>query len=59
MLITYSMLSGFGGESGFPPGMGTMIWLQLLLPILMCVLGLVFILGGRAIGELLCKGLDD
>jgi hypothetical protein len=59
MLLTYSMLSGFGAGGGFPPGMGTMIWLQLLLPILMSVLGLILLLGGRSIGNLICSGLDD
>jgi hypothetical protein len=55
LLLTYYMLS----EGGFPSGMGSMIWLQLLLPILMCVIGLVLIFGGRAIGNAICSGLDD
>jgi hypothetical protein len=59
MLLTYSMLSGFGSQRGLPSGMGSMLWLQLLLPILMCVLGLILLLGGRSIGNLICSGLDD
>ena len=58
VLFTISMITGIGSEMG-SPGMGTMIWLQLMLPILMCVLGIALIAASRRLAKALCGGLED
>lgn len=53
ILITFSMFSNF------PGGMGSMIWLQLLVPILMCLLGVVLLAASRNLAGAISGGLED
>ncbi|HKC64600.1 MAG TPA: hypothetical protein VKB86_13245 [Pyrinomonadaceae bacterium] len=58
VLFTVSMLSGIGSQMG-APGMGSIIWMQLLLPILMSVIGIILIAASRGLAKALCGGLED
>ena len=55
--IMYFMFADFG--PGARTMMGSMLWLQLLLPILMIVIGLVLIAAGRSLSNAICSGLDE
>lgn len=54
IFVTLSMISGFPGEA-----MGSIIWMQMMLPIMMVVLGLVLIAASRTLGGALSVGLED
>jgi len=56
MLFVFSDLASMGGRV---PGMGSMIWIQFLLPGLMILLGIVLMVASRALGDSLSRGLED
>lgn len=58
VLITISMISGYASGLG-ASGLGSMIGMQLLLPILMCVIGIVLIAASRSLANALSGGLED
>ena len=57
ILMTLSMMSGLSGMSA--PGMGSMFMMQLLLPALMILLGIILIAASRALGGALTRDLED
>ena len=57
ILVTLSMMSGLSGMSA--PGMGSMFMLQLLLPGLMILLGIVLIAASRSLAGTLTRDLED
>lgn len=58
ILLTLSMFSDLA-SGGRLSGMGSIIWLQLLLPILMFVIGIILIAASRSLANLLSGGLED
>ena len=58
VLFTISMMSGIGSQMSVP-GMGSVIWMQLLLPILMSVIGIILIAASHGLAKALCGSLED
>jgi hypothetical protein len=58
VLFTISMMSGLGSSMGVS-GMGSVIMMQLLIPALMCVIGIVLIGASRSLAKAICGGLED
>ena len=57
ILVTFSMMSGLSGMNA--PGMGSMFMMQLLLPALMILLGIILIAASRALGGALTRDLEE
>lgn len=55
MFFVFSDMASMRGVSG----MGSMIWIQFLLPGLMILLGIILIATSRALGDSLSRGLED
>ncbi len=58
ILLTISTMSGFVGMGG-APGMGSVFMLQLFLPGLMILLGIILIAASRALGGALTRDLEE
>ena len=56
MFFVFSDLASMGRGM---PGVGSMIWIQFLLPGLMILLGIILIAASRALAESLSSGLED
>lgn len=59
MALMFFVFSDMASMGGRVPGMGSMIWIQFLLPGLMILLGIILIAASRALGDSLSRGLED
>lgn len=59
MALMFFVFSDLGSMGRGMPGVGSMIWIQFLLPGLMILLGIILIAASRSLGESLSRGLED
>jgi hypothetical protein len=58
MALTFFVFSDLGSVSRLP-GVGSMLWIQFLLPALMVLLGIFLIASSRSLAGLLSSGLEE